>query len=130
MIMKAHQSHDVLLLCPKCHEISNLHDLELRKTLADMCSAPLAGPINHSRDIQQQQWRKIQSALKALKEKAKLPPKRQQELEKCIMEITGQRECTPKLIELLCEQLSAAKSLSPSRQPNQSKAQPHGVKVG
>lgn len=38
--MKDHTSHDVVLLCPKCHQFSNIHDLRLRQKLATECNAP------------------------------------------------------------------------------------------
>lgn len=40
--MKDHVSHDIVLLCPTCHQRSNSIDLQLRKVLAEQCNAPLA----------------------------------------------------------------------------------------
>lgn len=42
VVMKDHTSHDVLLLCSRCHQLSNMHDLRLRLKLAAQCDAPLA----------------------------------------------------------------------------------------
>ena len=39
--MKDHQSHDVLLMCVRCHQLSNIHDAELRRELAELCDAPI-----------------------------------------------------------------------------------------
>lgn len=39
-IMKDHTSHDVLLLCPRCHQHCNGSDLHLRHKLATLCDAP------------------------------------------------------------------------------------------
>lgn len=39
--MKSHMSHDVLLLCPACHQKSNISDLEMRRKLAVLCKAPI-----------------------------------------------------------------------------------------
>lgn len=39
--MKSKASHDVLLLCPKCHQRSNMFDMNLRRKLSDECDAPL-----------------------------------------------------------------------------------------
>lgn len=39
-IMKSHISHDVLLLCPECHQQSNVSDLSIRLKLAKQCNAP------------------------------------------------------------------------------------------
>lgn len=41
-VMKDHTSHDVLLLCPRCHQRSNIFDLQVREKLAFDCDAPIA----------------------------------------------------------------------------------------
>ena len=46
-VMRDHQSHDVLLMCSSCHRQSNLHDMDLRRQLAEECNAP----IGSDRDI-------------------------------------------------------------------------------
>lgn len=38
--MKSHTSHDVVLLCPSCHQLSNISDLKVRHKLSQMCNAP------------------------------------------------------------------------------------------
>lgn len=38
--MKSHTSHDVLLLCPTCHQLSNISDMKVRHKLSQMCDAP------------------------------------------------------------------------------------------
>lgn len=40
--MKEHASHDVVLLCAECHQLSNMRDHALRAHLAHLCDAPLA----------------------------------------------------------------------------------------
>ena len=49
--MKDHTSHDVLLLCPTCHQCSNVSDLRLRQKLADQCDAQFlldkGGPLKN-----------------------------------------------------------------------------------
>lgn len=42
-VMKSHTSHDVLLLCPDCHQRSNMSDLNVRKKLSFLCNAPYGG---------------------------------------------------------------------------------------
>lgn len=123
--MKAHQSHDVLLLCPSCHEISNNYDLQLRRKLADMCDAPLIGPITHIRDNNLQTRRKLHSAVKALREKFTLPLRQREEYENYILKYTGQQKITSDLLNALNEQLKNA--IIPKPIPN--KYQPHGLKV-
>lgn len=125
--MKAHQSHDVLLLCPACHEVSNGYDLQLRRKLADMCDAPLIGPLTHVRDKQMHNCRKLQSAVKALRERLSIPQRRREELEKYILEHTGQGEITSVLLDALNEQLKNVPISLPVS--NQLKYQPHGLKV-
>ncbi|OAD52035.1 Exonuclease 3'-5' domain-containing protein 2 [Eufriesea mexicana] len=126
LVMKAHQSHDILLLCPSCHEISNCHDLQLRRKLADMCDAPLAGPLTHVRNKYVNNWRKLHSAVKALRERTTLPDARRKELEHYILECTSKQQVTPILLDLLNKELKNVISV-----PNydQSKYQPHGLKV-
>ncbi|XP_015432438.1 PREDICTED: exonuclease 3'-5' domain-containing protein 2 [Dufourea novaeangliae] len=127
LVMKAHQSHDILLLCPVCHEISNCYDLQLRRKLADMCDAPLAGPLTHVRNKYVNNWRKLHSAVKALREERTLPDSRRIELEHYILECTGQQQVTPALLDLVYQELKHAMVSMPNY--DQSKCQPHGLKV-
>lgn len=39
--MKDHSSHDILLLCSQCHQLSNMTDLKMRHLLEKRCDAPL-----------------------------------------------------------------------------------------
>lgn len=48
-VMKSHTSHDVLLLCPDCHQRSNMSDLMIRKKLSFMCNAPYGGEEGSTR---------------------------------------------------------------------------------
>lgn len=50
--MKDHTSHDVLLLCPKCHQLSNLADLGVRSRLANECDAPFTHAEGGSKSIE------------------------------------------------------------------------------
>lgn len=122
--MKAHQSHDVLLLCPSCHEVSNYHDLELRRRLSEICDAPLPGPSSHTRNEIPAGWRKLQSAVKALKGKATIPAQRRKDLESYILSCTGQREFSPMLLDVLNERLKSRPEVKHSN-----KCDPHGLKV-
>lgn len=40
-VLKDHQSHDVVLLCMRCHRVSNSHDAVLKDMLARECNAPI-----------------------------------------------------------------------------------------
>lgn len=125
--MKAHQSHDVLLLCPSCHEASNNNDLHLRRKLAELCDAPLIGPLTHMRDKYMNNFRKLQSAVKVLRQGLSIPQRRREELENYILEYTGQKEISPVMLDTLHERLKNV----PIQQAisNQFKYQPHGLKV-
>ncbi|CAK9807458.1 Exonuclease 3'-5' domain-containing protein 2 [Anthophora quadrimaculata] len=126
LVMKAHQSHDILLLCPSCHEISNWHDLQLRRKLADMCAAPLAGPLTHIRNKYVQDWKKLHSAVKALRERTTLPDARRKELEHYILECTN-KQVTPILLDVLNKELKNAMVSIPNH--DQFKCQSHGLQV-
>lgn len=126
LVMKAHQSHDILLLCTTCHEVSNCHDLQFRRKLADMCNAPLAGPSTHVRNKYVHNWRKLQSAVKALRESTTLPDARRKELEKYVLECTNKEEVTPVLLDLLNKEL---KNMMSATNYDQFKCQSHGLKV-
>lgn len=52
--MKNHASHDVILLCPHCHQTSNMHDLKLREKLATECDAPLTSKNTKLKTIEDQ----------------------------------------------------------------------------
>lgn len=40
VVMKSHTCHDILLLCPNCHQVSNISDNKIRNKLVITCSAP------------------------------------------------------------------------------------------
>ncbi|XP_012283463.1 exonuclease 3'-5' domain-containing protein 2 [Orussus abietinus] len=123
-IMKSHQSHDILLLCPECHEISNLHDLQLRKKLAVMCGAPLFETLPHQWHKTSSDWRKLYSAVKALKNQNSLPAKRRPQIESVIVKCTGQK-VTADLLDVLERQLKNG----PMHPPLPSSYMPHGQAV-
>lgn len=41
-VMKSHSSHDIVLLCPQCHRLSSLSDMNVRLKLAAECDAPFS----------------------------------------------------------------------------------------
>lgn len=143
--MKAHQSHDVLLLCPSCHEVSNRQDLELRRKLADLCEAPLTRTTAQNQDrtkersvdmstLSQSQdpreWRNFLSVVKALRDSpAMIPPRRRKQLEANILKFTGQSVMKPELPDILYEQFKNQPRVVASASPLQTRCQSHGVKV-
>ncbi|XP_048505006.1 exonuclease 3'-5' domain-containing protein 2 isoform X2 [Athalia rosae] len=125
VVMKEHQSHDVLLLCPPCHQNSNMQDLQMRKRLAEMCDAPLSVPAVSIDDAYQSHWRRLRSAVRALRKESSLPEQRRLLLESHVMELTGCAEVTPQLLEELEQQIkkkAPASSVQAARTP-------HGLKV-
>ncbi|KAH6922111.1 hypothetical protein HPB50_009528 [Hyalomma asiaticum] len=63
--MKNHISHDILLLCLHCHQISNLRDTSLRRALAKECNAPIEGGVS-GKVTDDRQLRSVRSAGRAL----------------------------------------------------------------
>ncbi|CAN8001693.1 unnamed protein product [Ixodes hexagonus] len=63
--MKHHISHDILLLCVRCHQLSNLRDMSLRYALAQECDAPIESG-NSNKCTENPELRKMRSAARAL----------------------------------------------------------------
>lgn len=57
VVMKSHTSHDILLLCPNCHQLSNISDNKIRNKLAVTCEAPLKNIDSMSKQIRDQNLR-------------------------------------------------------------------------
>lgn len=64
-VMKDSCSHDVLLLCLNCHQLSNMSDLRLRQKLAEMCDAPIQDGSN-TKFLEIDHLKRLKSASKAL----------------------------------------------------------------
>ncbi|XP_057342216.1 exonuclease 3'-5' domain-containing protein 2 [Microplitis mediator] len=105
VIMKAHQSHDCLLLCPRCHEISTRHDLTMRERLAEMCNAPLSKPLSQKLVEQNRIKRELMSAIKALRGKYKIPSQRRKQLQARILEYSGHDKITPQVLNFVEDKL-------------------------
>uniref|UniRef100_A0A1B0CQN3 Exonuclease 3'-5' domain-containing protein 2 n=1 Tax=Lutzomyia longipalpis TaxID=7200 RepID=A0A1B0CQN3_LUTLO len=87
VIMKSHSSHDVLLLCTRCHQKSNKHDLDLRQKLSVECSAPLENHPDGAKFREDTQLKKLKSLALALTERrSTLPEGRIKEMEARILE--------------------------------------------
>uniref|UniRef100_A0A1E1XBQ1 Putative 3-5 exonuclease n=1 Tax=Amblyomma aureolatum TaxID=187763 RepID=A0A1E1XBQ1_9ACAR len=98
-IMKNHISHDILLLCLRCHQISNLRDTALRKALAKECNAPIeCGEIGKARE--DSVLRKVRSAGRALANaRGSLPENRVARLEDVLKEHFNVTEVTDDIIQ-------------------------------
>lgn len=85
IVMKEKTSHDILLLCFHCHQISNISDIKIRKMLEDKCDAPIYElPVNEN-DLKR--FRYIQRSARALlNEKISISDQRRVELEKVVQD--------------------------------------------
>ncbi|XP_036322453.1 LOW QUALITY PROTEIN: exonuclease 3'-5' domain-containing protein 2 [Rhagoletis pomonella] len=66
VVMKSHTSHDVLLLCPQCHQLSNIYDLKMRMKLAEQCNAPFTKEETAVKYIELPELKQVKSAARAL----------------------------------------------------------------
>lgn len=86
VVMKDHTSHDILLLCTICHQLSNMSDLNLRYKLAKLCDAPIQSQEN-VRLIEVPHLKQLKSAARALLRNGdKIPEPRRLELESQFLE--------------------------------------------
>lgn len=99
-VMKNHISHDILLLCVRCHQLSNLRDMSLRYALAQECNAPIED-ANFSKCTVNSERKKIRSAGRALLmnlQNSKLPKDRVALLEEVLKNHYGVDHVTEELL--------------------------------
>uniref|UniRef100_L7M0H0 Putative 3-5 exonuclease n=1 Tax=Rhipicephalus pulchellus TaxID=72859 RepID=L7M0H0_RHIPC len=102
-IMKNHISHDILLLCLRCHQISNLRDGDLRRALAKECNAPIESGVL-GKVLDDPELRKVRSAGRALvKARKSLPQDRVELLEDVLRKHFGVDEVTDDVIRTASE---------------------------
>ncbi len=98
--LKDHLSHDVLLLCVLCKKISEIHDLQLKRKIAQQYDAPL----NSSRAVDDPQLKRVRSAAKALMFSAnQIPEERRGELELTLREFTKNETIDDETLKELAE---------------------------
>ncbi|CAH0600197.1 unnamed protein product [Chrysodeixis includens] len=101
-IMKDHSSHDVVLLCVSCHQLSNIRDQAVRERLAALCDAPL-GIAQRGKQLEDMTSKKIRSAARALLYQSQrhiLPEPRRKELEDVLLQhYPDQDEITEELLQ-------------------------------
>ncbi|XP_075980451.1 exonuclease 3'-5' domain-containing 2 isoform X2 [Anticarsia gemmatalis] len=106
-IMKDHSSHDVVLLCCDCHQVSNMRDQAVRERLAALCSAPFAAHHSSNKYTEDSACKRIRSAARALhyqSRKHELPEARRKELEDIILQYYPlHNEITVELLREACE---------------------------
>lgn len=98
--LKDHLSHDVLLLCVTCHRTSELHDLRLKREIAEEYSEPLG----NSRSVEDPKLRKVRSAAKALMYGGEsIPEQRRETLKTSVKEFLQAEEFTVEKLRELSE---------------------------
>lgn len=139
--LKSHQSHDVLLLCPTCHQESNIQDLQFRRELAKRCNAPLMNTnYDNIRDNVPQNRRKLQNAVKVLRDPLRsIPQEKRRYLEKIVLQCTGYPAVMPELLDFLHKKLKKIPAhvnrvnvntlRNPTDKQIDSKINLHGLKV-
>lgn len=86
--MKDHTSHDVLLLCPRCHQLSNASDQRMREKLALECDAPYTAKDGATKLVELPRQRELKSISRALLfQRHKIPEPRLTELRNRIIEL-------------------------------------------
>lgn len=101
VVMKSHTSHDILLLCPGCHQLSNISDNKVRNRLAVSCVAPFKhrdGMVKYHED---QQLKSVKSAGKALIQQVdRIPPEKVAQMQKTILDYyAGEEHITDELLK-------------------------------
>merc|ERR1712240_19556 len=99
--MKDHQSHDVLLMCVRCHQRSNMYDADLRKKLSEECNAPI-GTETDVKLRENAELKRVRSAGRALQANRKrqcIPAARLQELEAALLEHYQVEELSDEIID-------------------------------
>ncbi|KAL7730027.1 hypothetical protein ACLKA6_009317 [Drosophila palustris] len=101
VVMKSHTSHDILLLCPNCHQLSNISDNKIRNRLAVSCDAPFKhrdGMVKYHDD---QQLRSVKSAGKALLQQVdRIPTEKVAQMQKTILDYyAGEKQITQELLK-------------------------------
>lgn len=98
---KKHTSHDVVLLCLSCHQLSSSYDRIIRNQLTVEYNAPITNSTN-ARYREDPKRLKARSAAKALKRHMKLgqlPEQRVNELEKILSDFWNVEEASDAIID-------------------------------
>lgn len=79
-VMKSKTSHDVLLLCLRCHQNSNISDIKIRRELEATCTAPLSGPVTAESIDEGRKIQREQRLARALCKEKNIPESRRDEM--------------------------------------------------
>lgn len=123
VIMKSHTSHDVLLLCPQCHQKSNISDLKIRTKLSKLCDAPYLNEEGGPKVVEVPELKQLRSAARALMfNHERIPQWRKDELTNIILKHYDNAESlTPELLDE-CINIDVVEGVNGSYIP-------HGLKV-
>lgn len=113
-VMKDKTSHDVLLLCSACHQLSNILDLKMRQSLEDKCDAPMKGQV--SSDVLETSRKLInqQRTARALLTQDKIPEARREELKEVLKMSYPDQDITNEfLVNVLSKEVPTVKSITP-----------------
>jgi len=127
-VMKTHVSHDIVLLCLKCHARSNELDFLKRASYGDQYNAPLGNDNVARANLESKDRKAARSAGNALvKNYAKLPESRRTELEHLLVAFFGvEGDFTMALAE---EASKLRIMVSTDENDKEEQFQQHGVKV-
>jgi hypothetical protein len=112
-VMKDKTSHDIVLLCIHCHQLSNISDIKVHRLLEEKCKAPMImRPLN---DEEIKNHVTIQRAANALAvNRAKIPKKRIEELTKVVQDAYPNDEITDEFLYDILSQRQPTAEHNPS----------------
>lgn len=114
-VMKDKTSHDVLLLCIKCHRLSNMCDVKMRQMLKEKCNAPLDVKLSPEDEIAMRKLVSNQRTARALFTQKKIPNKRRDELKDALKQSYPDQEISEEFLEnLMTIELPKPDSHAPS----------------
>lgn len=100
-VMKDSASHDVVLLCWKCHQMSNICDLSMRQKLKIQCDAPLDGIVPSDKRSAIQKLSNEQKLAKPLIIGKNIPETRKEELRSKLAEAYPDQEISEEFLKNL-----------------------------
>ena len=89
--LKSRSSHDIVLLCVKCHQLASFHGDSLRARLAVECSAPIGVGRPAQEDALRKRARSLASALLSARA-TDIPPARRREMLETIRSFLRQEQ--------------------------------------
>ncbi|XP_076035401.1 exonuclease 3'-5' domain-containing 2 [Oratosquilla oratoria] len=119
-VLKHHVSHDVVLLCTRCHQLSNIRDSEMRFKLAEEFDAPIGTKGVHKVRIDPTIKSVKGAALILMAKRDALPENRVEELENLVRNYCN--------VDVITDDILKECSCLDPKIPNEDYV-PHGFKV-